>query len=277
MTDIRQSNQTSLLGKLTLFAELGPQLNDNRIRLLEAIGAHGSLSAAARSLPLSYKAAWDTLDLMNNLSDHPLVIRTTGGKNGGGSQLTDYARQLISLYRALEQEYQQTLTQLETQLTPGQAGGDIEHFRQLLRRMSVRCSARNQFNGIVESVTVGEVSALVTLRISHNLSLVSTITRDSVDDLQIVPGKEITALIKSSNLTLHIGQGLRTSARNQISGLVTRINPGSVNSEVIVDIGDSKSLCAVITSESIALLGLEVGSAVDVCCKASSIILCSYN
>lgn len=44
---------------------------------------------------------------MNNLAEQPLVIRTAGGKNGGGTQLTAYGKQAVALYRALQTEYQQ--------------------------------------------------------------------------------------------------------------------------------------------------------------------------
>ena len=54
-------------------------------RLLEAIDLYGSISQAAKHVPLSYKAAWDAVDAMNNLADTPLVERSTGGKAGGGT------------------------------------------------------------------------------------------------------------------------------------------------------------------------------------------------
>ena len=65
-------NQTStapLHSELTISTEMGPFFGDVRVRLLEAIDRLGSLSKAAKSLPLSYKAAWDALDGMNNLSE----------------------------------------------------------------------------------------------------------------------------------------------------------------------------------------------------------------
>jgi molybdate transport system regulatory protein len=48
-----------LRGKLEVDTELGTFLGDTRIRLLEAIAKHGSISQAAKAVPLSYKAAWD--------------------------------------------------------------------------------------------------------------------------------------------------------------------------------------------------------------------------
>jgi len=98
------TTQHRLRGKLQVDTEFGTFLGDTRIRLLEAIGTHGSISQAAKAVPLSYKAAWDAIDAMNNLADHPLVIRSTGGKNGGGTAITDYGHKVVALNRALEAE-----------------------------------------------------------------------------------------------------------------------------------------------------------------------------
>ena len=84
------SSSPRLRGKLEVDTELGTFLGDTRIRLLEAIAKHGSISQAAKAVPLSYKAAWDAIDAMNNLAEHPLVTRVTGGRHGGGSTLTLY-------------------------------------------------------------------------------------------------------------------------------------------------------------------------------------------
>ena len=70
-----QTTQAPLHGELKLSTEMGPFFGDVRVRLLEAIERLGSLSKAAKSLPLSYKAAWDALDGMNNLAEQPLVVR----------------------------------------------------------------------------------------------------------------------------------------------------------------------------------------------------------
>lgn len=51
-----------------------------RIALLDAIGQTGSITAAAKAVGLSYKAAWDAIDTMNNLAGEPLVVRTTAAR-----------------------------------------------------------------------------------------------------------------------------------------------------------------------------------------------------
>ena len=74
-----------------------------KIALLEAIGSTGSITAAAKSLDMSYRRAWLLLDELNHSLEHPAVDSAKGGLQGGGSSLTDAGRQLIALYRRIEQ------------------------------------------------------------------------------------------------------------------------------------------------------------------------------
>lgn len=57
----------------------------DHLELLERIDASGSISNAASTMGMSYKAAWQAVERMNNLSEHPLVERQTGGRHGGGT------------------------------------------------------------------------------------------------------------------------------------------------------------------------------------------------
>ena len=59
-----------------------------RIALLQHIAEQGSITRAAKSAGLSYKAAWDAIDELNNLAQKPLVERSVGGKGGGGAKLS---------------------------------------------------------------------------------------------------------------------------------------------------------------------------------------------
>jgi molybdate transport system regulatory protein len=69
------------------------------------------------------------------------------------------------------------------------------------------------------------------------------------------------------------GEGLRTSARNQIPGVVATREDGAVNSEIGLDIGGGKTLTATITLESAESLELRVGDAVTALIKAPHVIL----
>lgn len=69
-----------------------------KIVFLEAIREHGSISAAASSLNMSYRKAWGLAQSINALSDEPLVTKQAGGAGGGGAELTEEGERVISLY-----------------------------------------------------------------------------------------------------------------------------------------------------------------------------------
>ena len=264
-----------LRGKLEVDTELGTFLGDTRIRLLEAIAKHGSISQAAKAVPLSYKAAWDAIDAMNNLAEHPLVTRVTGGRHGGGSTLTPYGEKVVALYRALESEYQAALDRLAANMHSSEHG-DFAQFRQLLKRMSMRSSARNQFAGTVCALREGDVDYEVRLRLDADNELVAVITRESAENFQLHMGQELYALVKSSSILLLTDNKVKTTARNQLWGEISRIVDGPVNAEVTLVMPGGKSLCAVVTHDSLERLGMEVGGKVCAVFKASAVILCTY-
>lgn len=80
-----------------------------RVVLLERIREYGSLSAAARSMEMSYRHAWELLDKINALAPSPLVIKKIGGKSGGGMTLTPEGERAI-------REFWKTVKRLETWL-----------------------------------------------------------------------------------------------------------------------------------------------------------------
>ncbi|MBT8268544.1 MAG: LysR family transcriptional regulator, partial [Bacteroidia bacterium] len=73
------------------------------VSLLKAVGEHGSISAAAKSLNMSYKKAWSLLDAVNARAKHPVITSNIGGAGGGGAQLTDYGMQLIETFDQINQ------------------------------------------------------------------------------------------------------------------------------------------------------------------------------
>lgn len=73
-----------------------------RIALLQHIAEQGSITRAAKSAGLSYKAAWDAIDELNNLADQPLVERSVGGKGGGGARLSEEGQRVLRLYLRLQ-------------------------------------------------------------------------------------------------------------------------------------------------------------------------------
>ena len=76
-------------------------LGEGRVQLLKAIETEGSLSKAAKALGLSYKKAWSLIDSVNKSAKKPVTINSTGGKGGGGAELTDYGKQLIAVFEEI--------------------------------------------------------------------------------------------------------------------------------------------------------------------------------
>ena len=89
--------------------------------LLDAIDETGSISAAAKQMKMSYRRAWELVDVMNKSFNQPLVISSPGGVNGGGAQLSDFGRTILQNYRnlvkkssnAAQPELQQILSNIQ--------------------------------------------------------------------------------------------------------------------------------------------------------------------
>lgn len=79
-------------------SSLGP----GKIALLEAIVRCGSISAAARDMGMSYRRAWLLVEAMNQSFKQPAVTAATGGKRGGGAEVTPFGLDLLVRYRKIE-------------------------------------------------------------------------------------------------------------------------------------------------------------------------------
>jgi molybdate transport system regulatory protein len=96
-------------------------LGPGKANLLEKIGSEGSISAAARAMGMSYSRAWALVDEMNACFREPVVAAKTGGKKGGGAELTAFGADMLALYREMQ-------AQLEAD-----AAGFFDRFREHLR------------------------------------------------------------------------------------------------------------------------------------------------
>lgn len=70
--------------------------------LLQAVAETGSISAAARRMKMSYRRAWLLLDTMNRCFREPVVDTATGGKGGGGAEITPFGKNVLKAYRTME-------------------------------------------------------------------------------------------------------------------------------------------------------------------------------
>jgi molybdate transport system regulatory protein len=82
----------------------GAILGPTRIALLEAIVATGSITAAARSLEISYRYAWRLAQSINDMLRTPALVTEVGGNQGGGSKLTATGMQLVAIYHTIQRQ-----------------------------------------------------------------------------------------------------------------------------------------------------------------------------
>ncbi|THD60243.1 hypothetical protein [Phenylobacterium sp.] len=92
------------MARLILRIELDSKvrIGEDAIRLLELVEAKGSISAAARTHGLTFRRAWTVLDEVNRMFKTPAIATQCGGIDGGGARLTDFGREIIDRYRAIE-------------------------------------------------------------------------------------------------------------------------------------------------------------------------------
>lgn len=239
------------------------------MELLASIGQTQSISAAARAVGLSYKAAWDAVEAMNNLADAPLVQRAVGGKGGGGTTLTAEGERLVETFNAVEAEHAQFLERLNARIAS--AGRQL----RMIGRLNMMTSARNHFAGKIVRIRKGAVNDEVELKLSGGERLTATVTHQSVENLGLKTGGEAVALVKASWVIVAIEEGapLRLSARNRLAGTISQLTPGAVNTEVVIALKGGNSVAAIITNESAKTLKLAEGMAASAIFKASSVIL----
>ena len=194
---------------------------------------------------------------MNRLAPEPLVERLTGGRGGGGTRLTGYARQLVRLHRAMESSQQDILDRIG----PVPDDVDAPTLRGLIRRLGMRSSARNQFATRVTALS--ERGGLVDVRLqlgdaeaaASGPTLLATITPESAELLGLAPGREVWALVKAPAVRLVVRPARRPPpGRNQLAGRVVQLRPGATRTAVTLDLGGGEALHAAVPAQAAAAL-----------------------
>jgi len=79
-----------------------PAMGPGKAELVERIAETGSISAAARAMGMSYRRAWQLVEALNRDYRERVVDTATGGKRGGGAQVTPFGRRIVAQFRAME-------------------------------------------------------------------------------------------------------------------------------------------------------------------------------
>ncbi|KPX16711.1 Helix-turn-helix, Fis-type:molybdenum-binding protein [Pseudomonas amygdali pv. dendropanacis] len=210
-----------------------------RIALLQHIAEQGSITRAAKSAGLSYKAAWDAIDELNNLAQKPLVERSVGGRGGGGAKLSLEGERVLRLYQRVQALQAQVLEAAED-------SSDLD----LLNRLTLRTSARNQLLGRIVSITRQGHNDQVRLQLAGEVFIEAQVTHDSTLRLELENGTEVVALIKAGWLKLHADNSEETNGNNCLIGRIDSVTDAEDGpSEVRISLPGGQTLCALATPE----------------------------
>ena len=97
------------------------QIGPGKIRLLQGIAEHRSISGAARAEGMSYRRAWLLTDQMNRTFGQPVVRTHTGGNTRGGAKLTPLGEEIVARYLDLLDQAQ------------AQSAGKLDELAALIR------------------------------------------------------------------------------------------------------------------------------------------------
>jgi len=233
----------SLSGSLWLNKDTHNYLSSKRIALLEQIEATGSLSRAAKLCGMSYKGAWDALAAMNSLAEQPLTEASTGGRDGGGTHLTEAGSRAVKLYRTIEKEHARVLTLLTENFD------DYSHLYSLLQRLAMRTSARNTLQGQVVSLMAEGLLTTVEIKLECGQTLLSQITTDSVRALGLVENSRVFAMVKAPCLTFVSCE--KEQVVNPLSGTVLSARQQGDLIEIELDLGNDVHLNAVVPQDAV--------------------------
>ncbi len=138
----------------------------------------------------------------------------------------------------------------------------------------MKISARNIFQGSIHAVTSGSVNAEIVITLGGNDKITAIVTNESVQRLGLATGKAVTVLVKASSvLVMTDAAGLALSARNVLTGKLSKVNNGPISSEVAIELPSGAMVYATITHDAVDELGIETGKTASAVFKASSVIL----
>ena len=225
-------------------------LGSGRIELLLLIEKTGSINAAAKEMKMSYKAAWERINSMNELADEPIIERKVGGKGGGGSTLTAYAHELIQTYNKLNEFHRQFINRF------AEAGESPELLANILNRTFLTTSARNQIPASIAEIEFNDLSALISITLLGGTKILSTITAKSVHNMNLHVSSEIYAIIKSSDVSIFAKKPQDAIDLNILEGTIESLEATKQNVEILFRINNKTCLVALMKEESLDKLSV---------------------
>lgn len=212
---------------------LGYAQADKRIDILKQVARHGSISEAARSAGVSYKAAWQAIHTLTNLAGEPLVDSSVGGAGGGGAQITAAGERLLQAAELMDQARRRVLARLNA---PDGAAASALGAPRTSMRNHLRCTVAELLSEDARDPMVRVVLAL-----DGGGRLTSLITRESAELLALEPGLTVLALAKATAVQVDAGAA-GDAEDNHLPGRVLRLSRGVQRDEVTLTLAGDQQL-----------------------------------
>lgn len=258
---------TIIDGRLWLSAPDHSVHDDRHIRLLEEIAATRSVSEAARRLGLPDQSAWDAVESMNRLTEAPLVVSHTNGRQEQETRLTSHGLALVRLFRDLEAEHRRLLSALEwrlLQLASGNAGAGALPL--------VRTTTDNQLLGCIAAIHRGSILSEVVLTIKEQGPLLALVTNACLDHLMLMPGDSAYALFTAHSVipakaASHAGSWVH----NRLGGTLMALRQDEQLSELSVRLSGDQCVRIVDATVALAPMNLAVGDPLELIVKSTDV------
>lgn len=274
------TNRFNLHAELTVRVGDDMFANARRIELLRQIDQLGNLTQAAKQVGYSYKGAWDAIDDMTRLSGGTLIERHAGGKGGGGTHLTERGQQVLRNFSLIQAEHARFIARLDAL-----ANGLLNDYA-MENEIAMRTSARNQFAGILVSITPGAVSDELCILVNGSQTLIASITHESCRELQLAVGAKVFALIKASAVVLrspgdadaaNLNQAIQAARtaipKNAFISTVHTIVPGEHQSELAVLLESGLIMVTTMPNKDVDAMGIDLGAVVIATIEPSNVII----
>lgn len=225
---------------------LGHHKTDMRLDILRKLEDAGSISQAARLAGVSYKAAWQALDVLSNIAGTPLVEKNVGGAGGGGARLTQAGKNLL---RASSE-----LTQMKEQLMR-KTKSSAQAYQNTSQLLGLRTSMRNQLPVVVRGVVKKGPFVRVMFATRGGNVFHSSITATSAELLDIKKDQDLLALCKATAIKIVPPKGRQP--KPSTTGIVIRKSRGTLMGEVSLLIEPGITLAGMSDQLSLIRIGDE--------------------
>lgn len=247
-----------LADPIGLTQQLG-SIVDKRLDILRRIHETGSISEAARTAGVSYKAAWQAIETLSNLAGSPLVEKAVGGVKGGGTRLTPVGLQVVELATRLCAARAAVLAEFESEHVPELAN---------LSASTLRTSMRNHLPAVIDKVEFGPARVRVYLKLDEENTVRATLTQESAQLMGLKQGDKVLALSKATavEIAAHLPP---VAGCNILKGTVVRMSREEKGGEVTLRLAGGMSLVGFCRRNH----GLHIGDTAEANLSAQSIVI----